>query len=134
VGAGVSFAFGLEARKQEKEPLSKKKDAEDTAEREKEAAARADNERNAAIRARNDLKTAHQRTNRTLAESLLAPITADRRNELPTPYEVATLWPLVELRRTEVAFTFLEEATRTPLPCSECSLGPWCLLKCLWSC
>ncbi len=126
VGAGVSLAFGLEARAQAAEATRQKREADEAAEREKAAAARAaaaagqataeaaraDRERREAVNARNELQG-------TLARALRSPLNAKYRDSALTPYEADALRELAALRNTPVADRFLAEATRTPLACEQ---------------
>jgi hypothetical protein len=109
-GAGVSLAFGYEAHKQAEEAKKQKKDAEDAAEREEK-------EKLKVIDAQNKLQQQSAELKRTLAEALVGPITANNRDKPLTPYEVETFWRVAKLRQDDVAYTFLEEATRTPQAC-----------------
>ena len=112
VGAGVSLGFGLEAQRQKKEA----DDATVREQKEKQDAIDARNE----VKGKNDeLLRSREQINRTLAKALLGPITANNRDKPLTPYEVETFWQLAELRRDEVSWMFLEEATRTALACEQ---------------
>jgi tRNA A-37 threonylcarbamoyl transferase component Bud32 len=120
VGAGLSLGFGLEANKQAAEAKRKQKDADNAAERERgEArranteAARADRERDEAIKAKNDLIDSQKQEKRTLAEALFAPLASG--GPFLTPQETNALWRITERRRDQLAWMYLEEATRTTL-------------------
>ena len=107
-GAGVSLGFGLEARDQAAVARKRTKEAEEATEREAK-------QKQAVIDARNETKRKSDEQKLTLAKALLGPITAkNRKGPLPAS-EVEALWQITKLRRDEVAWMLLEEATRTPL-------------------
>ena len=112
VGAGVSLGFGLEARDQAEEAKKQKKEAEAATLLAKANEVTANRETQIAVAARNETK--HR-----LAEALAGPIAAKRHGYPLTPYEVGTFWRVAELRRDDVAYYFLEEATATPLACEQ---------------
>jgi hypothetical protein len=66
-----------------------------------------------------ELISSRERLNRTLVKALLGPIQAEGRDAPLTPYEVETFWQIAGLRREPVSLTFLEEATQTPLTCTQ---------------
>ena len=107
-GAGASFAFGQHALEKERAA----EEATEQAEREKRDAFAARNE----LKDKNDeLVRSQERINRTLAKSILGPLTDYGPSNPLSGSEQEVLGELADLRRTEVPIAFLDEAVRTPL-------------------
>ena len=97
----VSVGFGLETEKQADIARKKQKDAEDAAGRLEVEKRKSDQE--------------VERTQRTLAKALLAPISQTSANDVLSEYERNALWEIAEARDTPVPVLLLDAATRSEL-------------------